>query len=91
MKTIWKFPLVVTDFQELQIPEGADILSVQMQSGGPCIWALVSPQAPKQRRTIQIVGTGHPIEDDAGMASAIFIGTVQMAGGALVWHIFERQ
>ncbi len=85
MKTIWKFPLEIIGEQHLNLPEGAEILTAQMQGGTLCLWALVSPGSPKQQRTIEIFGTGHPMSD----AERRYIGTAQMAGGSLVWHIFE--
>lgn len=67
------------------MPEGAEILSVQMQGSTFCLWALVSVDAPKQRRVIEIIGTGNPARD----IERKYISTAQMAGGLLVWHFFE--
>lgn len=70
------------------MPAGAQILSVQAQRGLPKLWALVDEQAEeKVPRDILTVGTGHPILELLGP----FIGTYQMEGGALVWHVFEVQ
>lgn len=86
MKTIWKFPLAVQDRQDIQVPEGASFLSVKTQNGSLCLWAIVDPSQPKQRRTIEILGTGHKLDE----SEREYIGTAIMADGALVWHIFER-
>lgn len=83
--TIWKFPIKITDVQKVEMPMGAEILSAQMQNGDLCLWALVSPANNKELRTIEIHGTGNYVEP----ADRKFIGTAQMAGGALVWHVFE--
>lgn len=85
-KTIWKFPLRVADTQQVSVPRGAQILSAQVQHGALCLWALVEPDEPREDRTIVIVGTGNqaPI-----MTRLRHIGTAQMAGGSLVWHVFE--
>lgn len=32
MKTIWKFPLAVTDSQRIGMPSGAEILTVQSKT-----------------------------------------------------------
>lgn len=85
-KTIYKYPLEVTDLQELELPEGAEILTVQMQTGVPCLWALVDPTADKKCRLIRIAGTGHFLNDEIEHR---YIGTFQMAGGQLVFHAFE--
>lgn len=87
MKTIWKFSLDLTDSQNLMLPSGAQLLSVAMQGPALCLWALVDPQGAKERRQIEIRGTGHPIE---GADELVFIGTVLQNGGQFVWHIFER-
>ena len=85
-KTTWKYPLEITDEQNLMMPEGAEILTAQIQGGTLCLWALVNPAAPKQRRTIEILGTGNPAPD----VERKYISTAQMAGGSLIWHVFER-
>lgn len=87
MNTIWKFPLAITDIQNVMLPEGAVILSAQSQRDNLCLWALVSPDAPKQRREIEILGTGNPVPD----VKRRYISTTQMLGGDLVWHVFERE
>lgn len=81
--TIWKFPLNITDVQQITVPGGSEFLSVQVQRGIPCIWALVDSTQPKRQVEIRIYGTGHPI-DQIGQ----FIGTFQVQGGALVFHVF---
>lgn len=86
MKTIYKYPIEVTDDQTIWMPRGAQVLSVQCQSGRPCAWALVDIEQPKEARRFTLVGTGHPCEvlDDAK-----YVGTFQMHDGALVFHLFD--
>jgi len=87
-KTIWKFPLALADLQNVMMPEGSEILTAQVQPGsGLCIWAIVNSESPLQRREIEVIGTGNPMPD----AKRRYIATVQMVGGSLVWHIFERE
>ena len=86
MKTVWKFPLEIADEQNLMMPECAEILTAQMQGGTLCLWALVNPDAPKQRRIIEILGTGNPAPD----TERKYISTAQIAGGLLIWHVFEK-
>jgi hypothetical protein len=85
MKRIFKFPLAIIDIQSIDMPEGAEILSVQNQNGAVCAWALCDPIAPLVGCEIRIVGTGNPTPDNPGK----FLGTVQTYDGSLVWHIFE--
>ena len=86
MKTIWKYQIVPGDEIHLSIPEGAEILSVQMQGDGPCVWALADPEANKTDRVFEIYGTGHIVRE----GKKKFIGTFQMYGGSLVFHLFEK-
>lgn len=85
-KTIWKFPLKVADKQNIIMPIGAEILTVQVQNEEPCLWALVDPEAGMESRHIEIFGTGHTIEYFPGV-SRKYISTFQLKGGQL--HAFE--
>lgn len=83
MKQIWKFVVPEIDTMKLQMPIGAQIVSVQNQNNVVTFWALVDPKAEKETRYFTIYGTGHSFKDDCH-----YIGTVQMNYG-LVWHLFE--
>jgi hypothetical protein len=85
--TIWKYPIEIIDAQVVEMPEGATILDVQAQDDVPCIWALVDPEKPSETRTILTYGTGHPIDNRVAMSSR-HIGTYQIKGGKLVFHVF---
>lgn len=85
MSTIWKFPLSVVDDQIITMPHGAVILAVQEQHGVPCVWAQVNPDQPASYRQFFMHGTGREVDPRAGQ----HIGTFQMFGGNLVFHVFE--
>lgn len=85
MQTIYKYPIEVTDNQHINIPRDGKILTVQVQGGQPCLWVLVDPDNDPEDRHIEVFGTGHPISDD----ERDYIGTFQMHGGALIFHVFE--
>ena len=87
MRTIWKFGLEVTGRQSVTMPADAEILSVQVQAGVPCLWALVSPDAPGVPRTVDTYGTGHPVDGNPGR----YIGTYQLSNGGLVFHVFTPE
>ena len=71
------------------LPKGSTILTVQTQRGVPCLWALVDlDESKKEERHIRIAGTGHQIIDKE---ASRYIGTVQMAEGDLIWHVFEYE
>lgn len=76
---VWKFPVE----KSIEVPIGAEILSLQMQDSRPCLWMLCDTDAPKETRFFLFVGTGHSIEFEGN-----YIGTLQTSGG-LVWHLFE--
>lgn len=85
MKTIWKYPLPTAGAPSLYMPAGAQILSLQVQGGVPCLWALVDPSRTQETRFFHIVGTGHELADNPG----IYVGTFQVEGGEFVFHLFE--
>lgn len=87
-QVIWKYVLDVRDRQELQMPQGAQILCVQSQNDNVCLWALVVMRIPCVPRFIEIIGTGNPIL--SGMRTErVYIGSAQTSGGRFMWHVFE--
>lgn len=89
MQKIYKYPFNRTILPKIQMPVGAQILDVQTQHGEPVMWALVDPEAPKEERSFQVYGTGWDIEKAKEGEQRKYIGTYQMQGGALVFHLFE--
>jgi hypothetical protein len=85
MHTIHKFQLVVTDRQTIKMPAGAEILCIQVQYTTPCIWARVNTDCQPEQREFLIYGTGHEHTEETGR----YIGTFQLHGGGLVFHLFE--
>ena len=86
---IWKFSLMVIDRQTITMPVNAEILSVQMQAGVLCMWAVVDPDAEREQRLFEILGTGHAVPDVGKDVARHHLATVQARGGELVWHVFE--
>jgi hypothetical protein len=84
MKRVFKYPVEVTDVFSMLMPEGAEVLTVQVQHGQPQIWALVDDAKPPEQRVFMISGTGHPMTN-----SRRYVGSFQMAEGRLMWHLFE--
>ena len=81
--TIWKWNL--QPVTTINMPVGAQILTAQEQGGGVALWALVDPGAQKHNRTFSVYATGQTHHDNPGL----YIGTVQVQGGAIVLHVFE--
>jgi len=86
MRTIHKYTLTASDSAKYSMPEGADILTVQVQNGYPCIWAMVDTEREHNWREIRVVGTGHKIGEYENLR---YIGTFQLEADALVFHVFE--
>ena len=85
MKTIYKYDVPLLDMVTMMMPVGAEVLSVGVQDGRVCLWAMVDPTTPLMSRVFYVCGTGGPVN----VGDARFIGTVQM--DFFVWHIFEAR
>jgi hypothetical protein len=88
-RTIHKYPLTITDRQQVLMPPGAQILTAQFQNDQLCLWALVEHERPTEKRAIRIAGTGHLISTE----TLRYIATVQSIQGptkGLVLHVFEE-
>lgn len=90
MRTVYKYQVAVDDYQEIELPRGARILSVQAQGTHIYLWALVDPEVKSVTRKIWILGTGHPFKLENELRVS-FVGTVQVnyGPGILVWHVFS--
>lgn len=87
MKTIFKYPLRVDDYQTVIMPRGAQILTVQAQREIPCVWALVETNNEPEERHFRIAGTGHRM--NAKDKFLRYLGTFQIMRDDLVFHVFE--
>jgi hypothetical protein len=87
--TIWKYFLEVNDFNRIPMPYEATVLTLAVQGDQPCLWALVDPMASHMNvpRTFRTYSTGQAMPDNPG----IYIGTYQLRGGSLAFHVFEVQ
>lgn len=83
MKAIWKY--AINPLTTISIPEGARLLSVETQDNQPQLWALVDPTKAKEQRTFRAVATGQDFEEEGH----VYVGTVHINHGSLVFHIFE--
>ena len=87
---IFKYVLKAATEQRVSMPDTADILAAQAQGNDLCIWAKVEigdgHYPVMLPRTIEVFGTGETMPEFPRK----YIGTTQMEGGKLVWHVFER-
>ena len=86
---ILKYPVEIGVPFNHRMPASTKLLDVQLQGDqGPMLWALVDGMVEDvEPRSFLVVGTGpehHPIDDRYE-----YVGTFQMLGGRLVWHLFE--
>lgn len=83
MITVFKYPLELIDEQFVEMPAGAELLTVQAQHDAPMLWARVDTTRPAERRLVRLAGTGNP------NAVGRYLATVQLLDGTLVLHAFE--
>ena len=84
MKTIFKYPISATHECLIDLPKGAKIISLKVQRGIPCLWAIVDTDAEIEKRKFMTYGTGHELPVNPGT----FIGTF-LVNDFFVYHVFE--
>ena len=80
-KVIWKYP--VSPKFDMELPEDAQVLSVQTQGEDAQMWVLLDPEAPKVKRTFHAIATGEKFN----ATFSKYIGTFQVDW--MVFHLFE--
>ncbi len=86
-RTIYKYPVQLEDEFTVSMPFAACVLSVGMQREEPFLWASLDTEDVDIERAFVVRGTGHALTGTEGR----FIGTFQMRGGSLVFHLFEKK
>lgn len=87
MKKIYKYPLEVTDVQDIEMPKGSAFLCVQAQKETPCLWVAVdASESSKIKRRFRTYGTGQSMVDAENFFR--YVGTYQLGNGGLVFHVF---
>ena len=88
-RAVWKFSIPVNDeWTTLPVPEGARLVGAasQFSPSSVEVWFDCDTGAAAGARTFIIVGTGHPVPEDAGD----HVGMAMALNNTLVWHIFEK-
>jgi len=100
MKTVYKYSLQPTGYQQVTMPTGSQILTVQLQryegSQYVSLWAIVETDNEPEQRRFLIAGTGQEIKHKL----IRFLGTVQLkeekgdpkgkeGANVIVAHVFE--
>lgn len=86
MLTIHKYEIPVEDSFAIELPEGFRVLALQTQREQPQLWALIDDKAPMRLERFELRGTGH---DCTGLGRASHVGTFQLRGGSLIFHVFH--
>ena len=83
MKTIYKYPIEITDKQEIQMPFGAEVIHAGLDPQGmPCLWATVESANSPEPVLVGVVGTGNPMPLHAERHVGSFVQ------GPFMWHVF---
>lgn len=87
-RQIYRYPLVLSASQQISVPKDAVPLNLAKQYDVPILWVEFEPHSPQLYETwqIEIIGTGHTFDDD----ELVPLGSVIMAEGAFVWHIYYK-
>lgn len=81
------FKYEVEPGKPVTMKRGAKVMSAAAIGDSIFVWAIVDELAPDTAR--RIVGFPTGLSDVSEAKSMVFIGTVVMHGGALVFHIFD--
>lgn len=86
MKTIYKYPILLIDFQTLLLPLGAEVINIINKLDGIYLYAIVdSNEKTMCSISIRIYPTGHStIHDDYEYFTTIVLDDI------FVWHIFIK-
>lgn len=87
MKTIHKATLnKSTEPAYINMPAGAEILSVGSQLGDVVVHYLCDTDEPTEVRVFQSLMTGAPINSSSNFK---YLGTVHLSGGHFILHVVE--
>ena len=95
MKKVYKYAIKHQSTQRVEMPIGAEILSVQVQNNDAYVYALVNPDEPTtEDRFFRTYATGGNIPAEIGFELK-YIGTFMLndpehTTGTFVGHLFEQ-
>lgn len=99
MRVTFKYPVPISALDSLNsvaidMPAGAEILSVAEQHSRLTLWAKVDPEAANIKRRLVVLGTGNAFDEDElrdafSCEEPFFVGTALLHDGALVLHVYD--
>jgi hypothetical protein len=94
MRSIYKYSIVNSKDGVIEGPI-TKLLTAQVQHGDIVVWAEVDTEKPNRKFQIISIGTGWPLDAPAGKECVLdthqYIGTVQFAGGGLIFHVYAKE
>ena len=94
MRSIYKYSIVNSEGAIISGPI-IKILNVAEQYGNLVVWAEVDTNAPDRKFEFAPIGTGWNLDPREGekclLDSWTYVNTIQLAGGALVFHIYYKE
>jgi len=93
VRTIYKYPVPITDRFTVSLPGAFKVLHVEVQDGMSFMWVEVDPEMPEAEHDFAVVGTGHPVptahSDAVGgpVICAEHLKTWQAP--PFVWHLYR--
>lgn len=90
MRTIYKYPLALTDAQVVYMSAGAKVLTAQLQQGRLMLWAEAEPNAKAaQPVSVYIATTGNPLPEFRNPGGTRYVSTFQLHDeGTFVGHVY---
>ena len=81
----YEIPLMQGPF-DIELPQGAEILFIELQHGKPTLWCKFTPGERIEIRQFIGVATG----EDYNPKGLRYIGSLLYGDGVLIYHYFEK-
>lgn len=88
MKSIYKYKIDIDREQFTIRGPIVKLLTVQAQCSQICVWAEIDTDKPEREFNILPMGTGWELDKMKHFDKMTYLGTVQLYGGELVWHMY---
>ena len=82
MKTIYKFPIEMSEDFEVEFDHMGVVVKAERIMGVPQMWVQVNTENSERKHRFAVHGTGHPIADNEMYIDTFF-------DGPYVWHLFK--
>jgi hypothetical protein len=87
MKTVHKYPLDLDQkINKIGMQRNAKLLTVQVQCGSACVWALVDREEPIVIRHLRVACTGC---DMTSSEAHSYVASIQTPDGSMIFHVFD--